>query len=155
MATETERKFLVRRDAWDAAPKPPGRRLRQGYLADDPERTVRVRLAEGAAWLTIKGRAVGLSRPEFEYAIPPDDAREMLDRLAHAELDKTRFRVPVGAHVWDVDVFHGRLDGLVVAEVELERADEPFERPAWLGDEVSDDARYFNSALARADGPPA
>jgi adenylate cyclase len=149
MATETERKFLVQADTWARLAVTGGTELHQGYLSTDPARTVRVRLAPHAAWITIKGRTQGISRPEFEYAIPVEDGRDLL-ALSVSRVHKTRHRMPWGAHVWDVDVFHGALRGLVLAEVELGADDEAFERPAWLGEEVSADPRYSNSALSVA-----
>lgn len=146
MGIEIERKFLVRNTDWkiDA----PGQRFTQGYLSTDPDRVVRVRLAGDQAWLTIKNRAVDLVRAEFEYPIPPDDARILLDQLCIGPLiDKTRYRVAHAGHIWEVDEFHGDNAGLVVAEIELSRPDESFARPAWLGDEVSGDPRYGNSSL--------
>lgn len=144
MGVEIERKFRVRPD-W--RPSTPGEQLDQGYLCLDPARTVRVRCGNGQAWLTIKGKTVGARRAEFEYPIPVGDAQAML-ALCSARVQKTRYRIGVGRHVFEVDVFAGRNAGLVIAEVELSHEDEPFERPDWLADEVTDDARYFNSALA-------
>jgi CYTH domain-containing protein len=147
VAIEIERKFLVDRDAW--RPEGPGIPIRQGFLSTDKERVVRVRLAGDRAFLTIKGSTENLGRLELEYPIPPADAAVMLDRLCPRPLiEKTRYRHPVGRHVFEVDVFHGDNDGLVVAEVELSAATEPFERPPWLGPEVSSDPRYFNANLA-------
>lgn len=128
----------------------PGRRIRQGYLSVDEERAVRVRVLDDLAWLTIKGGARGLARSEFEYPIPVPEANELLDALCHQPLiDKTRYERSHAGHRWEIDVFHGANAGLVVAEIELEREDEPFERPSWLGDEVSDDPRYYNANLIR------
>ncbi len=146
MAAEIERKFLVEDDSWIDGTA--GVRMIQGYLSHDPERTVRVRLAGGNAWLTIKGRSEGITRAEFEYAIPPADAREMLEWCLPGVIYKTRHRVPYGGHVWEVDVFHAENAGLVVAEVELEDASISPELPPWVGAEVSADPRYFNSCLA-------
>jgi len=143
---EIERKFLVRNSDWkiDAS----GERYTQGYLSTDPDRVVRVRLAGDQAWLTIKNRAVDLVRAEFEYPIPKDDAVILLDQLCLGPLiDKTRYRISHAGHIWEVDEFHGENGGLVLAEIELARPDEPFERPVWLGDEVSGDPRYGNSSL--------
>lgn len=147
MATEIERKFLVTGDGWKSASD--GTRIAQGYLSIDADRTVRVRLAGNEAWLTIKGRTEGISRAEFEYPIPPDEARELLKLCLPSVIDKTRHRVPFGGHVWEVDVFHGDNGGLILAEVEL--ADESVnpELPAWAGAEVSDDPRYYNSSLSK------
>ena len=149
---EVERKFLVDPLVWTSVAKGRGQRFAQGYLNDDPARTVRVRLAADRAWLTVKGESRGVTRVEFEYEVPPEHAEAML-HLAVSSLTKTRYRVMVGEHVWDVDEFHGALEGMVLAEVELTREDEPFERPAWVTHEVSGDARFFNSALARASAP--
>lgn len=147
MAAEIERKFLVEDDSWCDGSA--GVRIAQGYLSQDPERTVRVRLAGENAWLTIKGRTQGITRAEFEYAIPPADALELLGLCLPSVIDKTRHLLRQGAHVWEIDVFHGANDGLVIAEVELSsEADSP-EMPAWVGPEVSSENRYFNSNLAR------
>jgi adenylate cyclase len=146
MGHEIERKFLVRGDAWrvDATRCA----YRQGFLSTEPERTVRVRVAGDRAWLTIKGISVGARRDEYEYEIPRDDASRLLDTLCKRPLiEKVRHTLLVGDHSWEVDVFEGDNAGLVVAEVELSAEDEAFERPVWLGDEVTDDPRYFNSNL--------
>lgn len=146
MAIEIERKFLVANDSWRDGSQ--GVRISQGYLSQDPDRTVRVRIGGENAWLTIKGRTQGITRAEFEYGIPVDEARELLALCLPAVIDKTRHRVCFGGHEWEIDVFHGDNDGLVIAEVELaEEAISP-ELPPWIGDEVSADARYFNSCLA-------
>jgi len=146
MATEIERKFLVHPD-W---PRPTsGTRLIQGYLTQAGPVSVRVRSSGDQAWLTVKGPTSGLSRAEFEYEIPPLDAREMLALAQSSPIEKTRYLVPHHAHVFEVDVFEGANAGLVVAEVELDSEDQTLERPSWLGDEVSADPRYRNSALAR------
>lgn len=148
MATEIERKFLVISDAWRAAAAP-GIRFRQGYLSGTGKASVRVRVEGREANLNIKGATLGVRRREFEYAIPLDDANEMLDELCTGGIvEKTRFLVPVGGHTWEVDVFEGANAGLVLAEIELEHEDETFEKPAWAGAEVSDDPRYYNVYLA-------
>ncbi|HWH52054.1 MAG TPA: CYTH domain-containing protein [Gemmatimonadaceae bacterium] len=150
MAREIERKFLVRRDRW----RPNGERrtrYRQGYLSTDPERIVRVRADGTMAFLTIKGLTVGTSRSEYEYRISVDDADEMLDQLCLRPLiEKVRYREAFGEHTWEIDVFEGANEGLVVAEIELPSANAEFVAPPWLGAEVSDDPRYFNSNLVRA-----
>ncbi|MFP4062496.1 MAG: CYTH domain-containing protein [Halochromatium sp.] len=149
MATEIERKFLVRDDSWRQQAAP-GVRLMQGYLAATPAVTVRARLAGERGVLTIKGATRGIRRREFEYPIPAVDAKAMLDELAATGIiEKTRYPVRLGPHTWELDVFAGDNVGLVVAELELSREDEPFERPSWLGAEVSDDPRYYNANLAR------
>jgi adenylate cyclase len=146
MAAEIERKFLVAEDSWRDGSA--GVRIAQGYLSQDPDRTVRVRLAGDNAWLTIKGRTEGITRAEFEYAIPADDARTLLEMCLPSVIDKTRHEISYAGHLWEIDVFHGDNEGLVVAEVEL--ADESIspDLPPWAGAEVSSDARYFNSCLA-------
>jgi CYTH domain-containing protein len=146
MAVEIERKFLVTDDSWrDGSP---GVRMAQGYLSLAPERAVRVRLAGENAWLTVKGRTEGISRAEFEYAIPPGDARDLLAMCLPSVIEKTRYRVPVCGRVWEIDVFHGANEGLVLAEVELEDESARLELPSWTGEEVSADPRYFNACLA-------
>ncbi|WP_346765512.1 CYTH domain-containing protein [Thioalkalivibrio sp. XN8] len=147
MGVEIERKFLVTGDGWQAGAA--GRRLRQGYLSFDPERTVRVRVTGDRAWLNIKGRTEGIRRLEFEYGIPVDDAVQLLALCQGAVIDKTRYEVRWDGRTWEVDEFHGENAGLVVAELELRDEHEDFTRPPWLGLEVSGDPRYYNAALAR------
>lgn len=145
MGIEIERKFLVRGDAYRALA--PGMACRQGYLCTDPARVVRVRVLGDRAFLTIKGAAAGASRAEFEYAIPPGDARELLNLCERTLIEKTRYTVPHGGLVWEIDEFHGANAGLVVAECELQAEDQRVDRPDWVGEEVTGDARYFNSNL--------
>ena len=148
MGKEIERKFLVTGSEWKALA--PGTVYRQGYLSTVKERTVRVRTVGEKGFLTIKGVTTGVSRSEFEYEVPAADADAMLDALCERPLiEKTRYRIPLGAHVWEVDEFHGDNEGLVVAEVELGSADEKPELPAWVGEDVSSDPRYFNSNLVK------
>jgi adenylate cyclase len=147
MPHEIERKFLVRDESWREGAA--GRRMRQGYLSLDPERTVRVRISGERAWLNVKGRTEGVRRLEFEYPIPVDDATALLALCGSAVVDKTRYLVRHDVHTWEVDEFHGDNAGLLVAEIELTQEDEPFVRPAWLGAEVSEDARYYNASLAQ------
>ena len=123
-------------------------RIAQGYLSLDPDRSVRVRLAGNKAWLTIKGRTEGITRAEFEYPIPPQDARNLLEMCLPSVIDKTRHRIPFGGHVWEVDVFHGANEGLVIAEVELADESVILDPPPWAGAEVSSDFRYYNASLA-------
>ena len=117
------------------------------YVVRGLER-VRVRLAEESAWLTIKGRCEGITRAEFEYAIPLDEARALLDLCLPSVIDKTRYRIPFCGHLWEIDIFHGDNEGLVIAEVELADASISPTLPPWVGLEVSSDSRYFNSCLA-------
>jgi adenylate cyclase len=145
MGLEIERKFLVKNDNWRAGKGTP---FRQGYLNSDLNRVVRVRTMGEQAVLTIKGPNTGAVRREFEYEIPLDDANDMLDDLCERPLiEKTRYKVEFAGHTWEVDEFFGENAGLVVAELELQAEDEDFARPDWLGEEVTDDPRYFNSNL--------
>jgi adenylate cyclase len=157
MALEIERKFLVTGEGWRAVALGPGLRLRQGYLPNGggtAAPVVRVRLVDDAGFLTIKGPGL-LTRAEFEYPIPAEDAAAMLATLCTPPvLEKTRTRVGHGGLVWEVDEFAGRLAGLVLAEVELDAIEQHFARPDWAGREVTGDPRYMNNALARAAGPP-
>jgi CYTH domain-containing protein len=149
MATEIERKFLTT-DKVDWAALGQGQEFCQVYLSLKPEATVRLRIAGEQAFLTIKGKTSGISRTEFEYPIPVTDARQMLAQLCEKPLiEKTRYFIPYGQHTWEVDVFSGDNQGLVVAEIELKHSDETFLSPQWLGQEVSNDARYFNSNLIK------
>ena len=148
MAQEIERKYLVKGTAWKSLGK--GTAYRQGYLSSVKERTVRVRIAGEKAFLTIKGVNKGVTRTEFEYAVPLEEAAAMLDGLCERPLiEKTRFVIPAGGYTWEVDEFHGDNDGLTVAEVELASADEKPSLPEWVGEEVSSDPRYFNSNLVK------
>ena len=149
MALEIERKFLVVSDAWRAGASSSAL-LRQGYLSSNAKATVRVRTWDDAqAALTLKGPSQGISRAEYEYDIPIADARELLAMATPNVIEKRRHRVPHGGLVWEVDVFEGRHDGLVIAEVELTSADQVFALPEWVGAEVSGDDRYANASLAR------
>jgi adenylate cyclase len=148
MALEIERKFLVTSDDW--RPSSEGTVYLQGYVAATSKATVRVRVAGGLAYLTLKGKVVNLTRTEFEYPISVSDARQMLEQWCMPlVVEKTRYRIPLGDLVWEVDEFSGLNRGLVVAEVELSSPTQEIVRPAWLGEEVSHDVRYFNSSLAR------
>ncbi len=146
MATEIERKYLVVGDAWREPGT--GREFRQGYLSTVKERTVRVRVIGGRGFLTVKGITVNATRTEFEYEIPVDDARRMLsDMCEQPIIEKIRYEVEWAGATWEIDEFLGVNAGLVVAEVELEQADQEIEIPSWVGDEVTEDPRYFNSNL--------
>jgi len=145
MGTEIERKFLVREGAWREAG---AETYRQGYLSTVKERTVRVRTINDKGYLTVKGISVGASRLEFEYEIPFQDAEELLDSLCERPLiEKKRYKLDHGGLTWEIDVFFGDNEGLVVAEVELQSEDQLFERPEWVREEVTNDSRYFNANL--------
>src|SRR3954470_3794446 len=149
MALEIERKFLVRSDAWRA--EVANRELlRQGYLTSGSQCSIRARIAGAQAWLNIKARKSGMTRLAFEYPIPVADADEILNELAQGPiLEKYRHRVPAGEYVWEIDEFLGANAGLIVAEIELPSEAAEFDRPEWLGLEVTDDERYYNFNLAR------
>ena len=148
MATEIERKYLVRGDAWRAHAHGE-ERYQQGYLANTGRCSVRVRVGGGRAHLNVKGATVGASRLEFEYPVPLEDAQVMLRELCPGPIvEKTRYRVRHGSQNWEVDVFEGDNAGLVVAEIELEDESQAVDLPDWAGEEVTHDVRYYNSNLA-------
>lgn len=150
MAKETERKFLVRGEFKPLAFKK--MRITQGYLCSDPERTVRIRMKDDIGYLTVKGKGdeTLTSRFEWEKEISSDDARSLLNLCLPGVIDKTRYLIKNadGIHTWEVDEFYGDNAGLVVAEIELQDEDDSFDIPSWIGEEVSSDRRYFNSALS-------
>lgn len=148
MAYEIERKFLVngdyKSDVYKSYP------IQQGYLSLTGTSVVRVRIRGEQAFITVKSALEegAITRHEWEYEIPVEDAAEMLTLCGEGVIDKTRHLVKIGSHLFEVDEFHGKNEGLLVAEVELEREDEPFERPEWLGEEVTGNVRYYNSYLS-------
>ena len=149
MALEIERKFLVANDDWRQAVE---RRvcIRQGYLNQAKACSVRVRTVENRGWLNIKSVTIGAQRHEYEYEIPYADAEEMLNTLCQGPLiEKVRHFVPYLGYLWEIDVFEGDNAGLIVAEIELHSPDESFPTPPWLGQEVTEDARYYNTCLAQ------
>ena len=146
MGIEIERKFLVKDDSWKTDADT-GRVCRQGYLLSDQGMTVRVRVIGAQGFLTIKGPTIGITRKEFEYEIPAVDAEALL-ALCGNLVEKVRYLVPHAGLVWELDVFAGGNEGLVMAEIELESEGRKFELPAWAGEEVSGDHRYYNACLA-------
>ncbi len=148
MPTEIERKFLVRNNNWKDAVKR-SFIIKQGYLNSNAERTVRVRLKGDEGFITIKGKSKGISRAEFEYKIPVNEAEQILLLCEESIIRKTRFEVNIANHLWEIDVFKGANKGLIIAEIELSSEQENFELPTWIGKEVSDDKRYYNSHLAK------
>ncbi len=145
MGQEIERKFLIKADTWRMEK---GVKYRQGYLNTAKERTVRVRTIDGQGYLTIKGINVGATRLEFEYEIPGPEAKQLLDELCEKPLiEKNRHKIKHGGLVWEVDEFFGENEGLIVAEVELQSEDQLFEKPDWVGKEVTGEPRYFNANL--------
>lgn len=148
MSKEIERKFLVIGDSWRSLAQ--GTHYRQGYLNSAKERTVRIRTINDKAFMTIKGPTVGITRIEFEYEIPHNECVEMLTHLAEQPIvEKIRYKIAQDGLVWEIDEFLGVNKGLIVAEVELQSEDQKFEKPEWIGEEVSGDPRYFNSNLVK------
>ena len=148
MHIETERKFLVKSDAFKKEAVR-SYRISQGYIAHEAGRTVRVRIRGGQGFLTIKGPSMdGISRFEWEKEIPLEDARDLMTLCRGGFIDKTRYVIPAGGRCFEVDEFYGDNAPLVMAEIELGSPDEPFEKPSWLGKEVTDDKRYYNGYLA-------
>lgn len=154
MALEIERKFLVKKCVDIAGIAVRSHEITQGYLSDNRGCTVRVRIKDDSAFLTVKSRTEGFTRHEWEYRIPKRDAEEMLALPGVKTLSKTRFIVPVDNMVWEVDKFHGKLEGLILAEIELPNEDSSFRIPNFILREVTGDARYYNSNLIGADSVP-
>lgn len=146
MATEIERKYLVLDETWRS--RAVGMVFRQGYLSTVKERTVRVRVVGDLGYLTVKGLTVGSVRTEFEYKVPIADAEQMLDELCEQPLiEKTRYVIEENGLTWEIDEFAGANEGLIVAEVELGDESQQVDPPDWVGEEVTNDARYFNANL--------
>ncbi len=149
MPIEIERKFLVHKEIWQNTTKPIPDVYRQGYLYSDVSKTIRVRIANTKAWITIKGKTTNASRPEFEYEIPKAEAEEMLTLLAESSVEKCRYKIKVGGKLWEVDEFKAANEGLLIAEIELNSETESFTLPEWAGKEVTEDPRYNNAALSK------
>ena len=148
MGKEIERKFLVKDKSYQTLGK--GVLYYQGFLSTVKERVVRVRVMEDKAFLTIKGLSKGAKRTEFEYEIPAEDAKFMLDELCEKPIIiKYRYNIKFGEFLWEVDEFKGENDGLVVAEIELQHEDQKFDKPNWLGEEVTEDPKYYNANLIK------
>ncbi len=146
MGLEIEKKFLLKNDDWRKLAQ--GKEYRQGYLSSVKERTVRVRTIEDKGYLTIKGVSKGAARAEYEYVIPVDEARAMLEALCEKPLiEKKRFKIPYQGLIWEVDEFWGENKGLIIAEAELASETQAFEKPEWIGEEVTHDSKYFNANL--------
>ena len=148
MGIEIERKFLVHKDKWDSLTKPKKDFYRQGYLFSDSNKTIRVRQTNDKGYITIKGASIGISRPEFEYEIPMQDAEVLLNKFTISELIKVRYKILFKNKVWEIDEFLGDNLGLIVAEIELEHENEQFEMPDWIANEVTGINKYYNSILA-------
>jgi adenylate cyclase len=149
MAKETERKFLIKQEFRHLAVRKIS--ITQAYLSVDPERTIRIRIADNEAFITIKGRDTGKSftRNEWEYSILISDANEIMKLCLPGMIQKTRYVIPSGDHNWEVDVFHGKNEGLIIAEIELSSEDEQFDKPDWVGEEVTGNPEYYNSNLIK------
>ncbi|MCM1490559.1 MAG: CYTH domain-containing protein [Muribaculum sp.] len=146
MAVEIEYKYLVKNDNYKVMASG-SVRIRQGYLNREPERTVRIRIKGKKGYITVKGKNSGAKRLEFEYEIPEADAVSILSLCTPPILDKTRYLVPFEGHIWEVDEFHGERQGLVTAEIELQSESEPYSLPGFIGENVTDNPRYYNSNL--------
>lgn len=147
MAIEIERRFLVSGSQWRQSANT-GTDYRQGYLSIDQERTIRVRVSNDGAYITVKGPMIGFIRSEYEYSIPTQDAEQMLQTVClQPIIEKTRYRLTYQDVDWEIDEFHSQNRGLIVAEVELEAENQVFEPPEWIGEEVTENPRYLNSQL--------
>ncbi len=148
MGIEIERKFLVDKNQWERLSKSEGTRIKQGYLVNDNGKTIRLRIASGRAYITFKGPASGSRRNEYEYEIPVNDGIELFNLFVKTHIEKTRYNINYKNKVWEADVFSGDNQGLIVAEIELEREDEQFELPPWVTIEVTGQEKYYNSSLS-------
>ena len=144
---EIERKYLIEREDLSFLQLIEGEKIKQAYIQNENSRTVRVRTKGEKAFLTVKIGNESLSRDEFEYQIPVQDALSMMEILQLKVLSKTRYEINFENHLWEVDVFEGKLDGLIIAEIELKSEDESFIIPAWVGTEVTNDSSYLNAKL--------
>ncbi len=144
---EIEYKFLVDRVIWEKAEKPKPELIVQGYISKSEDSTVRVRIKGERGYLTIKGKTTGITRTEFEYEIPVSDAEAMIDLFTEKHIRKHRYEVMVDGKTWEVDEFHGKLEGLILAELEVESEDETFTKPNWVTQDVSTDPNYYNAVL--------
>lgn len=148
MGKEIEKKFLVKNTAFIAQAKTQ-QIIRQGYISSEIDRTVRVRTKGEKGFLTIKGKTVGITRPEFEYEIPYREAIELLQSFCDDIIEKTRYVIMQYDKAWEVDIFSGTNNGLILAEIELDSEEEEIILPDWIDNEVSDDPRYYNANLAK------
>lgn len=147
MGKEIEYKFLVDKSLWKQQEKATPKQISQCYLHSSKELTTRIRIKNNQAFITIKGATVGVTRSEFEYEIPLQDAREMMEQFGGKTLHKLRYEIQIGDHLWEVDEFQGKLSGLILAEIELSSENETFERPNWITEDVSRDPNYYNAIL--------
>jgi CYTH domain-containing protein len=148
MGVEIERKFLIENDLWYALKKPPGTSIQQAYLVNEPEKVIRIRVTDSSGYLTIKGPAIHATRSEYEFQIPKTEAKEIIDQFTKVRIDKTRYKIVFEGKTWEVDEFWGDNEGLIIAEIELKSEEEQFTKPSWIGPEVTEDRRYYNSYLS-------
>lgn len=150
MPFEIERKYLVKHDLWNALAKPKGEYYRQGYIVNEITKTVRVRATENCGFITIKGKTDNPAiKPEYEYEIPKSEAIELLDGFTENNIEKTRYKINHKGKLWEIDVFHGDNEGLIVAEIELNSLEETYQIPDWIDYEVTHEDKYFNASLSK------
>lgn len=150
MPLEIEKKYLLKHDLWSALSKPKGEYYRQGYIVNEKIKTVRVRATESKGFITIKGKTDNPAiKPEYEYEIPKSEAIELLDGFTENNIEKTRYKIDFQGHTWEIDVFHGDNQGLIVAEIELNSLEESYIIPAWIDSEVTHEDKYFNASLSK------
>lgn len=150
MPFEIERKYLVKHDLWEALAKPQGEYYRQGYIVNEITKTVRVRATENHGFITIKGKTDNPAiKPEFEYEIPKSEALELLDGFTKNNIEKTRYKIDYQGKIWEIDIFYGDNEGLIVAEIELNSMEESFQIPTWIDREVTHEDKYFNANLSK------
>jgi adenylate cyclase len=147
MAVEIERKFMIHQDLWYALLKPEGNSIVQAYLVNEPEKVIRIRVDDSQGFITIKGPVQNLTRLEFEYPIPLKEALEIIGHFSKKRIEKMRYKIEFKGHIWEIDEFFGENEGLILAEIELKKEEETFEKPSWIGEEVTSDFRYYNSYL--------
>lgn len=150
MPFEIERKYLVKHDLWNALAKPKGEYYRQGYVVNEIFKTVRVRATENCGFITVKGKTDNPAiKPEYEYQIPKSEAIELLNGFTENNIEKTRFKIIYEGKTWEIDVFLGNNEGLIVAEIELNSLEESFQIPDWIDCEVTHEDKYFNANLSK------
>ena len=150
MPIEIERKYLVKHDLWNALAKPKGEYYRQGYIVNEKVKTVRVRATENQGFITIKGKTDNPAvKPEYEYQIPKAEAIELLDGFTENNIEKIRYKIEYQGKTWEIDLFYGDNEGLIVAEIELNSMEESYQIPEWIDREVTHESKYFNSNLSK------
>lgn len=150
MPFEIEKKYLVKHDLWEALSKPQGEYYRQGYIVNEISKTVRVRATETNGFITIKGKTENPAiKPEYEYEIPLKEAVELLNDFTKNNIEKTRYKIDYQGKIWEIDIFYGDNEGLIVAEIELNSIEESYQIPGWIDREVTQDDRYFNANLSK------